>query len=458
MRISSHEKVIFLLNFLSLFQLNSFAQNSQLDRYIDTALKNNLVVQQKCISYEKASYALEIANSLFLPTISAQGNYINAEGGRNIELPLGTLLNNVYASLNQLTTSNKFPKIADESVNFLQTNFYEAKVHTTVPIVNTGISYQKKITSQQLKLQEYEIEAYKRELIKNVKSAYYNYLNALQLVSIYQSSLALAMEGKRTNEKLLENGKGLPAYVSRSEGEVAGIEASIIRYQKQAENAMLYFNFLLNRESNLPISAPQDEEVSLKQTIGFISRKIGINEREELQSLNEAVEITKNQEKMMKTFVVPKVNGFVDLGLQAEHMKFNNQAKYYMFGLQIEVPIFEGKRNSYKVKQAALDVKNSKLATQETLEQLNLSATISKNNLIAEWNNYQSSLKQVDAASSYYRLTERGYKAGTSSYIETLDARNNLLTTKLSSQISLFNVLIATADLERQTASYQLKQ
>ena len=456
MKIMAPKNRICLIVLILLFKLNGFAQKSVLDGYIDTALKSNLVIQQKNISYEKASYALKIANSLFLPTIAGQGNYITAQGGRNIDIPLGTLLNNVYSTLNQLTAARNFPQVANESVNFYPKDFYDVKVHTTIPIINSDIVYTKRIADQQLQLQEYEIEAYKRELVKNIKSAYYNYQNSLQLISIYQSSLALAVEGKRSSEKLLENGKGLPAYVSRSESEVAEIEAQITRCRKQAENAALYFNFLLNRDGNIPINVSNDEEISLKQVIELISQEAGIEGREELKSLNKIVEITKNKEKMTKAFAVPKVNGFADLGLQAENMKFNSQAKYYMVGLQLNIPLFEGRRNTYKVKQAALDVESSKLAMQDTFRQLSLSATVSKNNLLVEWKSYQSSLTQVAAASSYFRLIDRGYKVGTNSYIETVDARNQLMTAKLSSQVSLFNVLIAAADLERQTASYHL--
>ena len=221
-----------------------------LTSYIDSAFKSNIVLQQKNISLEKAGYALEIAKGYYYPTVSFQAGYQTAGGGRDIYLPLGDLLNEVYATLNQLTQSNKFPQLQNQRINFLPQNFYDAKVRTTVPIINTNIKYNKEISKQQMTLNEYEIEIYKREFVKDIKTAYFNYRNALESIAIYQSTLQLANEGKSVNEKLLENGKGLPAYVLRSTSEIENVKAQITNAEQQAANAKMYFNFLLNRDQD----------------------------------------------------------------------------------------------------------------------------------------------------------------------------------------------------------------
>jgi len=448
-----------VLLFLSLFALPLpgqllQAQSTVLDRYITEGFEHNLVLQQKNITLEKAMYALKTAQSMYLPTVNFMFDYQTADGGRDIPLPLGDLLNPVYSTLNQLTSSGKFPMLQNESVNFLPKNFYDGKVRTTVPIINTDISYNKKVQEQQVTLQGYEIETYKRELVKNIKTAYFNYLTAKQAVSVYESALQLSQESKRVNEKLLENGKGLHAYILRAESESENIHAQITGAQQQAENARLYFNSLLNRDASAGIDTTYNTEESLVQTTRMLADTPVISGREELKSVQQLITLNQTVDKMNRQYSVPKLNGFLDLGSQAQNWKFNGQSRYYLAGLQLTVPIFAGNRNQYKIRQSELDVKNAQLNKEVLLQQLAVSSGVARNNLLAAWRTCQASLKQQEAAGTYYRLIDKGYKAGTNTFIETVDARNQLTSAQMAVTINRYKVLIAAAALERETASY----
>jgi outer membrane protein TolC len=438
--------------------LSAFAADAQqvLDDYVAEAFKNNIVLQQKNISLEKAQYALKSAKSLFLPTISFSGSWSTADGGRNIPLPLGDLLNPVYGTLNQLTATNNFPMLENQSINFLPKNYYDAKVRTTLPILNSDLINNKRISEQQVKLQGFEVQIYKRELVKDIKTAYYNYLNALQAVEVYQSGMVLAQEGLRVNEKLLEGGKGLPAYVLRSKSEVENVNAQLVNAQQQVINARLYFNFLLNRNSEEKINAGYVDQEGIAQAEKLLAELSLTSGREELKALEQVISINKTAVKMNRQFAVPKLGAFVDLGSQSEGFHFNDNTRYYMLGLQLDIPIFSGNRNRIKIKQSDLDLKNASLNASLTAQQLNLAVKTAQNNLRATYQSYQSSLKQFEAAASYQRLIEKGFKAGVNSFIETIDARNQYTSVKLLVNINRYKVLSALADLERETATYSI--
>src|SRR5699024_5175713 len=141
------------------------------------------------------------------------------------------------ATLNELTQSDRFPQLENQRVNFLPHNFYDAKLRASVPIFNREMIYNKRIRDQQVTLNSEEIAIYTRELVKDVKTAYYAYLQAAGSIKIYQSSLDLAKEGKRVNEKLLEHGKGVPAYVLRAKSEIEKVHAKLIGAREKADNA-----------------------------------------------------------------------------------------------------------------------------------------------------------------------------------------------------------------------------
>ena len=75
---------------LLLLSSNSILAQDVLDQYIDSALKNNIALQQKNISIEKASYALQSARSLYLPNIALQGGYQSGEAVSYTHLTLPT--------------------------------------------------------------------------------------------------------------------------------------------------------------------------------------------------------------------------------------------------------------------------------------------------------------------------------------------------------------------------------
>jgi outer membrane protein TolC len=400
---------------------------------------------------EKAMIALKTAKSLYQPSVAFQGGYQSGEGGRSIAFPVGDLLNPVCSTLNALTKSTAFPQIANVETNFFPRDFYDVKVQTTMPLYNKDISYNKQIQEQSLSLQREDVSLYKRELVKQIKTAYYNYLLSLGLVKVYENSLNLALEGKKVNEKLLANGKGLPAYLLRSDSEIATIQAQIADAVKQNQAAQYYFNFLLNRELRDEIRI--DFEVE-KAVAGVYSVVPGV--REELSLLSKSINIQETVLKMNESFYLPKLNGFVNLGSQATLNNISSKSGYYFFGLQMDIPIFSGKRNLYKVKQTQLDIASAKNALDLSTKQFNMATEIAQKNVQSSIVSFQASTKSYEAASAYLRLIEKGYKEGVSTYLETVDARNQWMNAQINYQLKQFNVLIAAAAYEREAASYPL--
>jgi len=450
-------RTLLTLSLISLLPGVKLNAQQALNEYIETGLKNNIVLQQKNISLEKAMLSLKIANGMFSPSFNILGNFINGVGGRSIAFPVGDLLNPVYSTLNQLTSTDNFPQIENVKTNFLPQEFYDVRARASMPIFNTDLIYNRKIRQQQTLLQEFEVTIYKRELIRNIKVAYFTYLGAREGVSIYHSALTRAIEGKRVNESLLTNGKGLPAYVLRSESEIENIRAQLTDAERQVENAQLYINFLLNRNPEEAIITTYSAENDLLKASLLIQEPVSVQKREELMQIETLKNLNENILSMNKLFWSPKVSGFVDMGAQAENLKYNSNANYYLIGVQLDMPLFAGFTNRHKISQSQLEIKNTDLSIQHVNRQLNMSTQITKNALVSAYQNYQSAQKQLEAAQSYQRLIEKGYKEGVNTFIEAVDARNQLTSAQLLVTLNQYRVLIAETNLERETAGYVLE-
>jgi outer membrane protein len=452
------KKNFILKMFLPLLMTSHISVRAQdiLGRYVDEALENNLVLKERRVSLDKSLVALKEARSLFLPTTWFEGQYTLAKGGRSIDLPVGDLLNPVYKTLNQLTATNEFPTISNKSEQFLPNNFYDARIKTTMPIINPDIRINRNIKQQEVLLQQNDVDIYRRELIKQVKTAYYEYLLAGEGVRIYQSALQVVNENLKINQSLLSNGKGLPAYVSRAESEVKRVESQLQNAINEQQNAKAYFNFLLNRslDDSLVVS-----EISLDQNVFPLVDQTNqnISQREELKSLDISRDINANVLKMNRSFRTPRLNAFLDLASQGYDFKVNDKSLFYLGGVQLQVPVFSGKRNLYKMEQTKLDAQTIELETNNTKQELQLAASVSKNNAGSAYVNYQAAMKQQESSEKYFKLINKGYREGVNTFIEFLDARNQLTNSQLQVNISKYKALAALADYERQTASYSFK-
>jgi outer membrane protein len=437
------------------------AQEAVVDHYIQEAFQNNLVIQQKNLSIDKALFALKSAKTMYFPNLALQGGYQTGEGGRSISIPVDDIVAPIYATLNNaLQLPMADPSAAKASRNFesyfLPKNFYDVKMVATMPIFNKEISINKQIQEQQFDLQKNDLTTYKRELVAQIKSAYFNYLTALGAVDIYKSALVRAQETKKITEKLIANGKGLPAHLVRTESEIYSTQSLIAEAEKQVSLAKMYFNFLLNVDLQREINGQPNQADLEKFARKSLASQTEIDHREELILLKGMEKINQSALKLSQSVWLPKVNGFLNLGSQSTNWDVNNKSAYYFLGLQMDLPIYSGKRNTMKISQAALDVKLSQNKLQQVSQQMSLAAESAKKTLQSDVVKLTSAEKQAESASSYYHLIQKGFAEGVNSYLEIIEARTQFLIAQTQVNNARLKVLISATNYEREIAAYPM--
>jgi outer membrane protein TolC len=443
-----------LLVFALVFVIPAFAQD-HLSAYIDTGLNNNLVLKDKNVALEQSLLSLKNAKSYFLPSMAFNADYLSAEGGRIISLPTGDLLNSVYSTLNQLTSTQKFPTIRNENAQLLPNDFYDARFHITYPLLNTDIYYNRQISRQAVAVQQYEVEIYRQDLIRDIKQAYFNYCLATEAIIIYKEALVLVDQNLKVNQSLLKNGKGLPANVLRVESEQQNIAAKIIESDNGRMNARNYLNFLINRPLTDPVYF---EEPHVSDSLAAKLTEVpDIRERGELKKINAGIELYNTRLKLNQSYYIPKLNTFLDLGSQASGFKYNSGTRYYYVGAQLTIPVFAGGRNRNTIKQAQLDLVSLRLQKDLLTHRLEMAAAMAKNNVASAWAACKATEKQLAAARAYFNLIDKGFKEGSNSLLEFMDARNQLTISALQLNINQYNVLLQLAEYERQTAVSKIK-
>ena len=440
-------RVLYML-ILTILARTVYAQDNALQNYIQQGLKNNQGLRQQGFILEKSLYALKEAKTFFLPEVNFNATYLDSRGGRKISIPIGDLLNPVYSSLNQLTNSSAFPQVENVNQTFNPNNYYDSKFRTSLPIYNAEITYNTRIRKEQINFQQAEVDVYKRELVKEIKVAYYACLQADESIRILESAVTLARENLRFNQALVKNDKAIRTVISRSENELIGLQARLEDARNQSENAVAYFNFILNNPLDTKLDLPAKEQVI------FDTDSSASGRREELAKLESLYKINALSGQLAKAAALPKLATFIDLGSQGDFVRFNNDTRYYLFGVTLDWRVFAGNRTQYKAKQAMLETKATAEQISQVEQQLQLQSQTASNRLKSALQIYQASRSQTTLSQQYYQDQQKLYREGQLLYIELLDAQNRLIGDQLQQSISYLNVQTRSAELERAKASY----
>lgn len=450
---------IITLAFLTFPCYLSHAQDKKLDAYIQEGLKSSQILKQQNFQLQKAIFALGEAKTLFLPTVSFNTTYSTAMGGRKIDFPVGDLLNPVYKTLNQLTQTSLFPQIDNVSEQLVPKNFYDTRFKTTMPLINAEIKYNQSIKKEQINLQQTEIQVLKRELVKDIKSAYFNYLKSAEAIKIYENALKLLRESERVNQSLIANGSANPSVLIRTRNEISRIESEIEAAQNNKKNAAAYFNFLLNRDFTISI-----EEDSTYSKADFHST-INEGHREELDKLQTGININRQLLSINQSYKKPKIGASFDFGSQgnastifASDKNFFKPNAFFLVGISFDIPVYTFGRNQLKVKQTEMELASLNEQLIQVKNQLDLQSELAHNSYQSAKQIFESKATQLSTAERYYRDSFRRYKEGQLNFIELLDAQTQITAAQLQQSIARYDVWLRWAELERAKASYDLNQ
>ena len=425
-----------------------------LEQYVKLGLDSNLALKQKSFDLQRAKLDLRRAEALFFPQVNFGAQYTVANGGRSIDLPIGDLLNGVYSTLNQLTATNKFPQINNQSISFLPNDYHDTKMEVLMPIVNTDIKYNKQIKSELINTQQQDILVYKRELVKTIKQAYYQYLQTDKAMNIYQNALNSVNENLRFTEKLVKNNVATKEVIARARTQVSQVETSIIEAKNNKKNAQSFFNFLLNQSLESPINVDSSliEHLQVK-----VSTAVEVPiQREELAKLQSVKKVYETNLKLTDANKIPKLNAAYNIGFQGNGYTFDNKQFYQLAVVQLQWNLFKGYDNRYKIKQAQLDIDALQNQYTDVQKQMLLQVSTANNTYQSAWAALTSTADEMQSSKEVYAFTEKRYREGQALLIELTDARTQMTNAAIKYSLAQLAVLNREAELERITAAYPL--
>jgi len=444
----------FLL-YLSLFPSRSTGQDTIIQHYIHEGFENNLALKQKELNYNRSLQTLYQAKALFFPDLGFTARFTVADGGRTIDFPVGDLLNPVYTTLNQLTHSQQFPQVENEQIYFIRPTEQETKLTLRQPLFRPDILFNYKIQQVLSGAAFIDIKIYQRELVKEIKTAYYNYLKTVKAITLLEHTLELVGENVRVNESLYKNDKVTLDVVYRSRSERSKVERQLAEARDFHERAKSYFNFLLNK----PLKSEIVETTGFHLPNGSIlsedsAMAIALANREELNQLDKYRDASLNSLKLFRFNKAPTLGVGVDYGIQGETYTFNDEADFLFASLVMQWSIFKGFENRSKIREATIRKDIIDEQYRETENKIRLQVTGAWYGEVTARETVAASLAENESATKAFELISKRYYQGQSSLLEFMDARTDMTSSGITLIIARYDYAISLAELERAMATY----
>lgn len=448
-------KLSFAIIFLVLLSYSGiaqdyFAQSSVLDNYVQEGITNNLALSKEEMAVKQQMLAIKEAKGMFLPNVSFNADYTLAGGGRTIQFPIGDLLNPIYNRLNQLSGSSDFPSnLANEEVQFLPNNFHDTKFRVVQPIINSDLSHNLNARRAELAMQEAGKDAFQNQLVEEIRVAYFNYLQAEEMVNIYGKTEEVLQEVLRVNQKLVENQKATKEVVYRSEFELSQLEQQQAQAHRDREAARNYFNFLLNRPFTEAVTI--DEELKENAFLDPVTEDLNglaLQNRKELRQLNHALTANHEAIQLYRQSRLPRLSAVLDAGYQGFGYKFNEDQDYWMGAISLQWDLFKGFQNEAKVQQLAVQEDIIQRNYTELERQIQLEVTDNLNQIEAAERSVLAARKGVRSAYQHFDIIQKKYRQQQSTLLDLLDARNTFTTSQINATIAHYDYLKKIATLE----------
>jgi len=408
---------------------------------------------------------LDQARARFLPALDLGMRYSMADGGRQIDIPVGDLLNPVYASLNSLLAASgqpaPFTPIDNVSVPFLREEELQAVVSLTQPVYDARIPAAKRAAEHEYIASRQGLDALRVRLRRDMQQAWFRWLALRESAAVLDASLEAARENQRVNESLHRNGRVTRDLVLRAEADVLEIEQQLEATNGAQRIARNYVNLLRNQplEAPLPEAAVSDADVArrrdaLVRQAGGVARDRGwlqdtaVERRQELRQIDSGIEAAGAAEDLARAAFRPQLALAVDAGVQSEELGFEGDENFVLASLVLRFNFYNGGADRAALREARAR-SGELLAARDLAEQhVRLEVLESVKDFEVAEASLRTAAKRVAAADGAFGIARRKRDLGQIAQVEFIDARRAVTSAQLNQQVNRFQALSALAAVE----------
>ena len=442
---SNIKRLSLVVCLFAISQVGHAQQESQATLNLDltTALKiahdNNPTIKIAELEIQRVDYAKKEALGNLLPSLSASGQYTNSIMKSVMFMP---------ESFSAMMGGQKYMEIGYK-------NSYTGTVSAALPLVNFSLWEQIKSKQNEIDLILEQARASKIDMTKQVKDAYFAVLLAKNSLKVLERSINNAKETLKTTQTSFEQGVVSEYDLIRAKVQVNNLNPTYISAKNGLELAILQLKMIL--------SLPQDQEIVFVENLEDFSDRIisvsaaeserAANNNSDIRQLDLNIVSLKHSLRMINSQHLPSLSAFGQYSYQtqADDFKFAdyNWVGSAAVGLQLSIPIFNGRTVVNKAKQLKISLQELELQKQDVSDRVELQSQSAINSVKAAQEQLLVNKDAINQAERGYEIAKVRYQTGTGTILELNDSELSMTQANLNYQQSLYDFLTAQTNLEK---------
>ncbi|MBO7228995.1 MAG: TolC family protein [Bacteroidales bacterium] len=442
---SNIKRLSLVVCLFAISQVGHAQQESQATLNLDltTALKiahdNNPTIKIAELEIQRVDYAKKEALGNLLPSLSASGQYTNSIMKSVMFMP---------ESFSAMMGGQKYMEIGYK-------NSYTGTVSAALPLVNFSLWEQIKSKQNEIDLILEQARASKIDMTKQVKDAYFAVLLAKNSLKVLERSINNAKETLKTTQTSFEQGVVSEYDLIRAKVQVNNLNPTYISAKNGLELAILQLKMIL--------SLPQDQEIVFVENLEDFSDRIisvsaaeserAANNNSDIRQLDLNIVSLKHSLRMINSQHLPSLSAFGQYSYQtqADDFKFAdyNWVGSAAVGLQLSIPIFNGRTVVNKAKQLKISLQELELQKQYASDGIELQIQSAINSMKAAQEQLLVNKDAINQAERGYEIAKVRYQTGTGTILELNDSELSMTQANLNYQQSLYDFLTAQTNLEK---------
>ncbi|MBD3368142.1 MAG: hypothetical protein GF405_08250 [Candidatus Eisenbacteria bacterium] len=276
---------------------------------------------------------------------------------------------------------------------------------------------------------ELSLEETRRQVILNVKSAYYGLLKAEELRDVQEEALGLAREQLRKTQSLYDLGSASKSDLLKAKVQVAQSELALITAERSAETARASLRLTMGVPANGVVEVAHPEETRTEREMLQFDLEEAIARRPDIRAYRESYTAARRSLLAAKAGRWPDLDLTVsysrtgeDLGdvLETDDFKENYSRS---IGLSVSVPIFNGLATKASIDASKSNLREYEIVLREARLNAEYEIETARLGVVEQSERVAVAEQSVESAEEDLRLSEERFRLRAASMLELIDAR-----------------------------------
>lgn len=416
-----------------------------LDECIETALSNNLTLEQGKYTVSISEADVDNQRNRFLPS----GSSISWSMNRNVRGPReGSVLDE--------TTGQIINLVGEESISgghSLGIGGFSVPLYDGNAIASLAAS------KKNLKQQQVTRIGTRFDVIFQVKESYFRLLQAMKLLEVQQERVRVSEESLRRSETLYEIGSAAILQVANAKAQLAGEKATLIQRENDVLTRRSNLGFDLGLSTDVDV-IPTEEDFPLEKPRYTYDEALAL-------ALDESPDILASKYGMLASkdsYRATKASLYhprVQLNVNSYSWSISKEEKFggvedlflknygYGMGISVTVPIFNFNTTN-SLKRQKLQYMRSQVQLDQVKRQKALNVKLRYLTLQRLRQQIEAQEISVEAQEENFKLQEERYNFGGGTFLDRLTAQRDLFNARNQLVQAQYDYLIETARLENE--------